>query len=165
METNQAGCPEAPAKKLTERELVVALKEADDLLESLAVQVKDAKKKYEDAEGAILQHLEDSDKEATAEYEGVGKVQRKEPKLKASVNAENFDAFVEFLKTEDRLDIVKPTINAGTLNTFIGERLTMPKPADWPADKPWTPFPKELVNVFFVEEVKLVAPKKPKARG
>ena len=105
----------------SERELVQKFSEFLAKKQSLSAEIEENQKKLDQLESLIIELLEAKDATATAEYDGIGKVQINKPKLHASVKIENMDKVKEFLATKNRLDLVRETINANSLSTFTKE--------------------------------------------
>lgn len=107
----------------TERDLVVAFRDARQKLDSIKEQEAAASAEYSKAESALLDHLEATQAMATARYEGVGYVKLNKPRLYASVKQEDLPTLIEFVTAEGRNDLVKQVINPQTLSSYVSERI------------------------------------------
>jgi len=111
-----------------ERELVQEFVEAKNSVDLINAQLKTAKTALENANRAILEHLENNDMTATGTHEGLGRVQSNKPRLYASVTKENFDEAKKFLLEIGRDDLVTENINSQSLSSFISKRIEEGEP-------------------------------------
>jgi hypothetical protein len=110
-------------ERITERDLVQALKAAREKKEEMELKLKAAKDAEMKAEAALIELLEANSADATAHYEGVGHFKLMKPRLYASVKKENEDKLFAFLEEIGREDLVKTVVPAPTLSTFVKERM------------------------------------------
>lgn len=113
---------------MTERELVIAAKIAKEELEAAKEAAKTAQKAYDDAEAAIIEHLTTVNAEATASYDGVGRVQMQKPRIFANVTEANKDDLKAHLRKEGREDMIKETVATPSLSAYVGELIEQGKP-------------------------------------
>jgi len=107
----------------TERDLVIELRDARAEEEKLENSLSDAKARTLNAEIAIIELMESQDKTATARYDGIGNVILKKPRLYASFDKANEPLLFQFLKDEQREDLIKPTVNSASLSSYVRERM------------------------------------------
>lgn len=108
---------------LKEHDLVAQMKsqvlEVSRLDEALTL----ARQKLEFTKQQLIEVMTSQSKERTATYEGIGFVSLMRPKVRARVLKENESLLFEFLASVGRDDIIKETVNAHTLSSFVKERL------------------------------------------
>lgn len=109
--------------KMTERDLVAQFKSAKAKLDETREQESLASAELTKAETALLEHLEATQANATARYDGLGYVKLQKPRLYASVAQEHLHGLLEFLKMEGREDLVKTTVNPQSLSSYVAERI------------------------------------------
>lgn len=83
--------------------------------------LKEAEAQLEEAESRIVEFLESSNKKDTGLYPGIGKLSITVPQVFASIKEENKSAGFEYLKQMNRADLIKETVNAQSLRSFIKE--------------------------------------------
>lgn len=108
---------------ITERDLVLKFREARLAKKAAETALEDANRIYMDAESALIESLQARDADATARYDGIGYVSLAKPRLYARFDKEAEPQVFEFLKTENRSDLIKETVNPASLSGFVGERL------------------------------------------
>lgn len=104
-----------------ERDLIEDFKAADEALDAAKAKVKEAQISYDKIHQELFELMEAESKQTTAKYEGLGFVSMVKPKLRASVLKENEDKLFAFLQDKEREDLIKETVNPGSLSTFVGE--------------------------------------------
>lgn len=104
-----------------EKELLVKLREVASRKEALEEQLKEVNKEFTRAYALLHQHLIDNGKESTSEYAGVGKVRLMPSETIASVKAGRLEELEQYLKQEDRLDLIKPSVHWKSLSSFVNE--------------------------------------------
>lgn len=110
-------------KAKSERDLVIMLRDARNRKEELELLQKEAGKANDEIEEALAELLEAQDKKSTAKYEGIGFVTLKKPRLYARFDKEFEMQVFEFLKAENRVDLIKETVNTQSLSSFVTERV------------------------------------------
>ena len=108
---------------ITERDLVLKFREARLNKKAAETALEEANRIYMDAESALIESLQARDAEATAKYEGVGYASLAKPRLYARFDKESEPMVFDFLKAEQRSDLIKETVNPASLSGFVGERL------------------------------------------
>lgn len=106
-----------------ERELLRNFVVAKDRLSQLKEDLKAAQAEFDAAEKGLLDYLQESEKEATAKYEGIGYATTIKPQVYASCTEENKDTLFEFLKAAGREDLIKTVVNAKSLSGYVKELL------------------------------------------
>jgi len=114
--------------KSKEMDLVYKYRYAKELLEKSENQYAESKKAVEEIESEIIELLQAEGKERTAKYEGVGFISLMSPRVYASCLKEKEDDLFSFLKQEGRDDMIRPTVNARTLSSFVKELMDEGKP-------------------------------------
>ena len=111
-------------QKITERDLVLAYKKAKDSADIFSCALSEANKEIMQAESALIELLDSKDAKSTAKYVGIGHVTLMKPRLFARYNKEDEDKVFSFLREEGRGDIVKETVHASSLSTFVKEAIS-----------------------------------------
>src|SRR3990167_10061302 len=106
---------------MTERELVVAFKEAKQRKDDIEAALDDAKAVYNDAEMKLIEALTNTGADQTAKYSEIGYVKMGKPKVYASCVEANKDALKEHLRKAGREDMIKETVAAPSLSAYVGE--------------------------------------------
>ena len=106
-----------------EKELLLALKEANDAVTEAELLLKETGKKYDDAFLKMHEYLVATGKSASAEYPGIGKVRLEDGPFIPSIKKEDTDNLKAYLVGIGRGDMVKETVNHGTLKTFVNDML------------------------------------------
>lgn len=104
-----------------EFDLVVKLRDARNRRDELEESLKAAKAEYDKLEAALIEAMTANGQEATARYEGLGYVRMMKPRLYASFRKENEGSVFKFLEDSGRSDLIKPTVNASSLSSFVSE--------------------------------------------
>jgi len=118
-----------PAKKKSERELLVAFKEACQRLDDIKEAQKDAQAVKDRFETELVELLTGNEAEATAKYDGIGYGKMSKPRVFASCTVENKEALKAYLIKAGREDLIKEDVSAPALSGFVGELLEQGKPA------------------------------------
>lgn len=105
----------------TERDLVIELRDARKQEEDADLALTQAKERTQKAEDALIELMETNDATSTAKYDGIGQCILKKPRLYASFNKADEPIVFDFLKKENRSDLIKQTVNAATLSSFVKE--------------------------------------------
>ena len=106
---------------LTERDLVVAYREAR-LAEEKAKEAFDAAKiECDKTEAALIELMDSNGATSTAKYDGVGYVTLGSPALYANCTKDNEERLFEFLRSQAREDLIKPTVNSRSLSVLVKE--------------------------------------------
>lgn len=113
---------------ITEYDLIVMFKEAKDKVDKLDEQLSLAKKERDEAEQKLLELMQAEGKESSAKYEGLGFITVTKPVVYASFIKENEPVVFDFLKSVDRADLIKETVNTRSLSSFVKEILEEGKP-------------------------------------
>jgi hypothetical protein len=106
-----------------ERDLVRTYVAAKEKADALSAEAKAAKAALEKAAIALIEHMEANELNATASYEGYGRVQSNKPRLFASVTQPNLGKVMEHLRSVGRDDLIKTNINSSSLSAFVSECL------------------------------------------
>jgi hypothetical protein len=107
--------------KDTERELLSQFKCARKRREDVKAALDQAQEEYEKAESRLIEFLEANGAISTAKYEGMGYAQIQKPRLYASCRQENMDRLFDFLKEQQREDLIKTTVMPQSLSGFTKE--------------------------------------------
>lgn len=111
------------SEKETEKELLVQFKTAREQRDKIKYLLKQAQEDLDKAEAGLLEFLEANSAVATAKYEGLGYAQIQKPRLYASCRQEYMDSLFDFLKTEQREDLIKTIVMPQSLSSFTKERI------------------------------------------
>ena len=109
--------------KPIERELVVTFRDAKSELKKLKEATTQAQLKCDKIESELLELLRAQDKDATARYEGLGFVGVNRPAVYASYKEGDRIELLKFLRSRKRQDLIKQTVNARSLSSFVKELL------------------------------------------
>lgn len=105
----------------SERELVLAYKNAYDQLNEADEAYKKCDEAFNEAKVKLIEDMEARNATSTAKYEGIGRVSLLKPELFASVKKENQELLFDYLKSIGREDLIKPSVHHRSLSSFIGE--------------------------------------------
>ena len=108
---------------LTEDELVRRFRDASALKKEIGDRYDAASKECEEYKSRLIEALTAQEKTATATYEGVGYATLVKPAVRASYQKENEQTVFDYLKSIDRADLIKVSINDKSLSGFVRERL------------------------------------------
>jgi hypothetical protein len=108
-------------EKALERDLVIQFKCAKEKKDALKEDLKNAQEEFDKAESRLIEFLESNSAISTAKYEGLGYAQIQKPRLYASCRQENMDDLFQFLKEQEREDLIKTTVMPQTLSSFVSE--------------------------------------------
>jgi hypothetical protein len=92
-------------------------------VEELDAELIEAKAKLEKAQSELHDCLLERGASKTAVYDDLGSYSIKSPTIIASVKNEFQEQLFEYLKSQDRSDLIKPTVHWKTLSSFVGEVL------------------------------------------
>lgn len=106
-----------------EKAMVERFKKAKEQVAGLKTALVDANKESLEAEQQLLDLLTEQSKERSAKYEGIGYVTVMPPQTFANYKKENEPALFEFLRSNDRGDMIKETVNSKSLSTLVKERI------------------------------------------
>ena len=106
-----------------EHALVEKYKKLKDEVSFIDDALSSKKKEFNACQLELMELLKTESKERTAVYEGLGSVSLTKPQVYASCKKEDYDILFTFLREIDRDDIIKETVNARTLSTFVKEQL------------------------------------------
>jgi len=106
-----------------EKKLLVDLNAAKAELVKAKEAKTNAEWNYNNAEAMLIDYLDDADKKATAKYDDIGYGLSVKPRLYASVIKEKEEELFTFLRKNERGDLIKTVVNAGSLSTFAKERV------------------------------------------
>jgi len=109
------------SEKDTERELLTRFKCARERREEVKAALDQAQEEYEKAESRLIEFLEANGAISTAKYEGIGYAQIQKPRLYASCRQEDMDRLFDFLKDQQREDLIKTTVMPQSLSSFTKE--------------------------------------------
>lgn len=111
---------------VTDREklLVEQFKSLKDLVDKRQKDLDEAVDKLNQTQKELAELLQDQGKKKTATFEGLGHATLMSPQLWASVEIEREEALLEFLRENNRSDLIRQHyINSSQLSTFIREYL------------------------------------------
>lgn len=108
---------------ITEQDLIVKFRDAKEKVDALKLQLSEAQRECDEAENKLLELMQVEGKESSARYEGLGFVTMMKPALYANYLKENEDQVFEYLRTIDRADLIKETVNTRSLSSFVKESL------------------------------------------
>lgn len=106
-----------------EKELLKRYAEARMLVDSLDDQLKKAKAVLEESINDLHEDLTERGACKTAVYDGLGSYSMGDPTLYASVDKENEQDLFMFVNSQNRADLIKPSIHHRSLATFIKESM------------------------------------------
>lgn len=106
-----------------EKSLVEKFKTARERVEALKAECKAAEIEYENVESKLIKLLEDDEKRSSARYEGIGHVTIIEGAAHASIEKGRQPEVIDYLKQSGRADMIKTTVHAATLSTYVRECL------------------------------------------
>ena len=109
------------SEKVEERVLVQKFRAAKEKKDALDASLKAAKKEFEKIEAQLIGILEANSAEASGRYDGVGYVRMMKPRLYANCNVGDMDTLFEHLKKVERTDLIKTTVPAPTLSSYVKE--------------------------------------------
>lgn len=108
---------------LTEKSLVERLhalrrrkSELETELDGVGAEINEIKDK-------LIEKLTEQGKSKTAAYLGLGWATLTAPKVRASIPEECKEDAFAFIRKNDRADMIKLTVNANSLSSFVGELL------------------------------------------
>jgi hypothetical protein len=108
-------------ERTSEVELLKRFRDAKTQKNKVEELFESAKKELADAEAQLIDALVAQDKTATAEYAGLGSAALGKPMLYASCKVDNQPLLINYLQTENRMDLVKETVNPKSLSAFVSE--------------------------------------------
>jgi hypothetical protein len=108
---------------MTEKDLLIKLREAKFNKEYLEVQLKAATMEYDKQEAILVEMLTEKDAKTTAKYDGIGSVTLLAPLVRAQSNKEYEGELFEFVKDKGEGAIIKLSIHPQSLNGFVGRCL------------------------------------------
>ncbi len=108
-------------EKDTERELLFQFKCAKERRDDFKAALDRAQEEFDKAESRLIEFLDANGAISTAKYEGMGYAQIQKPRLYASCRQENMDLLFDFLKGQQREDLIKTTVMPQTLSSFTKE--------------------------------------------
>ena len=111
-----------------EKELVVTFRQQFEAVSQLETSLDKAKSELEETKQTILEMFEQTEKERTATYEGVGFISRTKPRLYANCPEERRPELFELVRSFDRADLIKENIAPQTLSAFVTEFIENGKP-------------------------------------
>lgn len=107
----------------SEEKLIRDYRLAIETLETAKEVQKKAQADKDKIENALYEALTAENKESTATYEGVGCVSIGKPRVFASCLKDNEPILANFLKENERSDMIREYVFPQTLSTFVKERL------------------------------------------
>lgn len=110
-------------KTMNEHDLVVEFRKAKERHAQLKQETTKAQLEIYELERKLVDLLQAQEKTASARYEGVGFVSLMSPTVYANYEEENSTALFEFLRKLDRDDLIKNTVNAKSLSSFVKQLL------------------------------------------
>lgn len=106
-----------------EFELVKEFHEIRSQRKELEAQLEIVNEKAKAVEERILEVFSAQDKKGSAKYEGLGWVTIGKPQIRASLTEEVRNDAFKYLRSIKRGDLIKETVNAKSLSTFVGSML------------------------------------------
>lgn len=106
-----------------EQTLVAEYKELKKKIDAAELALSKMNKQFNTCKTSLIELLESESKLRTAVYEGIGSISLTKPRVYASCNKNNQEQLFSYLHDEDRTDLIKETVNAQTLSTFVKEKL------------------------------------------
>ena len=106
-----------------ERDLLSRFKCAKERRDQMKEALKLAQEEFEKEESRLIEFLEANSAISTAKYEGIGYAQIQKPRLYASCRQEDMNRLFDFLKEQDREDLIKTTVMPQSLSSFTKERI------------------------------------------
>lgn len=107
--------------KMSEFDLVIAVRDKRAKVSELTDTLKNLKQDLAETEYKLIEALNAEGKESSARYEGVGFVSLSKPQLFASYLKENEENVFKFLQDSERSDLIKPTVHAKSLSSYVSE--------------------------------------------
>ena len=107
--------------KDAEKDLLCRFKCAKEQRDKFKEALKRAQEEYEQEESRLIEFLEAKSAISTAKYEGIGYAQIQKPKLYASCRQDSLGELFDFLKTQEREDLIKTTVMPQSLSSFTKE--------------------------------------------
>ena len=107
----------------TEKQLIQKYIAQKKVVELQTLELKEATKLRDDYEAKLITMLKDEDKRASAKYEGLGHVTIIEGAAHASIEKGRADEVQKFLREIGREDMIKTSVAAATLSTYVRECL------------------------------------------
>lgn len=107
--------------KMSEFDLVKSVRDKRAKVAELNDLLKVLKQELNETEYKLIEALTAEGKESSARYEGVGFVSLSKPQLFASYLKENEETVFKFLQDSDRSDLIKPTVHAKSLSSYVSE--------------------------------------------
>jgi hypothetical protein len=108
---------------MTEKDLLIKLREAKFKKEFLESELKAATAEFDKQEAILVEMLTEKDAKTTAKYDGIGSVTLLAPLVRAQTNKEYEGELFEFVKTKGEEAIIKLAIHPQSLNGFVGRCL------------------------------------------
>jgi hypothetical protein len=109
--------------KEAERDLLCRFKCAKERRDQMKEALKQAQEEFEQEESRLIEFLEGNSAISTAKYEGIGYAQIQKPRLYASCRQEDLNRLFDFLKEQEREDLIKTTVMPQSLSSFTKERI------------------------------------------
>ncbi len=134
-------------KAKSEFDLVIMLRDARNLQAEVELKLQEVNQSVNAIESILIELLEAQNKDKTAVYEGVGSCTKLKPRLYARFDKDNEEQIFQFLRTEKRDDLIKESVHAGSLSSYVKERLGEGKPIP------------EIIKYIFVPSLRFNAAK------
>lgn len=112
----------------TELELVDRFRKARQQKMEAKKVLELASKEYDVIERELIEALEAKGATTTAKYQGVGFVSLTKPRVYASYVKDNERDVFDFLKAQERADLIRETVAPQSLSGFVKELLEQGKP-------------------------------------
>lgn len=106
---------------MLERDLVNQYKDVVDKVNQLKTELDELQGRKEVLQAEIVELLQSEGKDKTARYEGVGSIGMTKPRLFANVKKDDETKLFNFLEVCGRKDLIKESVHAMSLNTFVDE--------------------------------------------
>ncbi len=106
-----------------EQELVAEYRKLKAEVEVAEEALSKKSKEFTSCKLSLIELLDSESKLRTAVYEGIGSISLTKPRVYASCNKENQATLFSYLAEVGRTDLIKETVNAQTLSSFVKENL------------------------------------------
>ena len=107
-----------------EEELVSKFITTDQEHRRLTTQVNELKKKRAEVEAELIDLLNDENKKSSAKFKGIGHVTCMDPTVSnAYIEDGKEDVLFEFLRNDEREDLIKTSVHHTSLAAYINQKL------------------------------------------
>lgn len=106
-----------------ERELIEKYKELSEMKDLLTEQLEQVNKQREECITEINDYMEAKGLDRTGSYDGLGYISAVKPMVYATFAEEDRSVVFSYLSQQGRADLIKSTVNAKSLSSFVKEYL------------------------------------------